>query len=88
MNFNLINLNLNFILFLLCLLLIELRLVWRHEIKRLITLLQWMTVLYEDMMLEFLVWRTRRKLRAIGKEAWADSIRTSVDKDDWERKDG
>jgi len=50
--------------------------------------LDWLMITYETIVLNFLVWRARRKLRALGKASWADAIKVCVDEDDWEKKDG
>jgi len=37
------------------------------------------------MLVEVLVWNTKRKLRGLGRTDWADSLKTSIN-EDWEQK--
>lgn len=43
-------------------------------------------VLYEELLVKFLVWNTKRKLKKIGKGDWADSISINLD-DTWKPKE-
>jgi len=86
MNFNSIS-DTSFFVFLLCLCVLECRAIRQCGFNKTAMIVQWIMLLYEDAVLAILVWRTRRRLRALGRNDWADAIRVGVDKDDWGKND-
>lgn len=73
------------ILFIIFIFLNEVIIIRTGSLKNTKMLLQWLTIMHEDIVLSWLVWKARRQLKKLGKDAWADSIRIGVDEQDWNK---